>query len=347
MQAYNSMQRVFAALSHKEADRVPYFLTLYLQGARELDLSIKEYFSKPEYVIEGQQRLMKKFGHDAYLGFCYAPLEIEAWGGEVIFADDGPPNSGEPLLRSPSDIRHISIPNIKTNTHLQRMLKIITGLKEIARDEVPILGVVVSPFSLPVMQMGFDKYIELIYGDRAAFWQLIHKNMQFCVEWANAQIACGATAIVYFDPVSSPTIVPKELYLETGFEIAKQTIGNIRGGVATHLASGICMPVIDEMMQTGIAGIGVSSDENLAEIKARCKGKITVLGNLNGIEMRNWTPQQAEDKVRTAIREAGAGGGFILLDNHGEIPWQVQDETLYAISDAVRTWGTYPLREDI
>ena len=59
--------------------------------------------------------------------------------------------------------------------------------------------------------------------------------------------------------------------------------------------------------------------------------------------MRNWTDRDAEDAVKTAILKAGSGGGFILGDNHGEIPWQVPEEVLLAIGDAVERWGRYPL----
>ena len=47
--------------------------------------------------------------------------------------------------------------------------------------------------------------------------------------------------------------------------------------------------------------------------------------------------------AKNAIKKVGPGGGFILSDNQGEIPWQVPDEVLMAISDAVRRWGRYPL----
>ena len=70
---------------------------------------------------------------------------------------------------------------------------------------------------------------------------------------------------------------------------------------------------------------------------------MSLLGNLNGIEMRNWTPQQAELIVKRAIAKAGHGGGLLLGDNHGEIPWQVPEEVLLAIGDAVEKWGRYPL----
>jgi uroporphyrinogen decarboxylase len=67
------------------------------------------------------------------------------------------------------------------------------------------------------------------------------------------------------------------------------------------------------------------------------------LGNLNGIAMRNWTAAQTELEVKRAIAQAGRGGGFLLGDNHGEIPWQVPEEVLLALGDAVERWGRYPL----
>ena len=98
------------------------------------------------------------------------------------------------------------------------------------------------------------------------------------------------------------------------------------------------------MARTGTAVIGVSAHDELSDVKEQCRGKLTILGNLNGIEMRNWTDDQAEQYVRQAIGKAGKGGGFILCDNHGEIPWQVPGRVLLAISKAVHKWGIYPLK---
>jgi len=163
------------------------------------------------------------------------------------------------------------------------------------------------------------------------------------VEWANAQLAAGATAIVYFDPVSSPTNIPRELYLKTGHRVAMETLPQIKGATAIHLASGRGLAIVDDIAATGTAGLGVSTLEDLAEWKAAARGRFTVIGNLNGVEMRRWTPAQAENEVKRAIAKAGRGGGFILADNHGEIPWQVPEEVLLAIRDAADRWGRYPL----
>jgi uroporphyrinogen decarboxylase len=97
--AMTPMQRVLAALAHQEPDQVPVFLPVTLHGARELNLSIRDYFSEARYVAEGQLRMRAKFRHDCLYAFFYAALEVEAWGGEVIYREDGPASSGEPFIR--------------------------------------------------------------------------------------------------------------------------------------------------------------------------------------------------------------------------------------------------------
>lgn len=342
-ESMTSMQRVLTTLGHSEPDRVPLFLLVTMHGAKELGLSIQDYFAKAEHVVEGQIRLRAKYGHDCLYAFFYAPVEVEAWGGEVIYAPDGPPNSGRPFITNADLINKLSPPDIQKTPCLAKVLKAIELMKARSGDDCPIIGVVMSPFSIPVMQMGFEPYLDLMIERPGLFEKLIRINEDFCVDWANAQLAAGATAICYFDPVSSPSIVPRDSFLRTGFKVAKRTLSRIKGPPATHLASGHVLPIIDDIIQTGAAVVGVSCTENLAEIKAACRGKISVLGNLNGIEMRRWSAKEAEEKVREAILQAGPGGGFILSDNHGEIPWPVPDETLLAIGEAVRRHGTYPI----
>jgi uroporphyrinogen decarboxylase len=233
-------------------------------------------------------------------------------------------------------------PDINTPC-LRKMLDATAAIKAQMTEEAPIIGVVMSPFSLPVMQMGFPAYLNLIYEQRDLFWKLMEINEAFCVAWGNAQIAVGATAIAYFDPVSSSTIISRQDYLHTGHKIAQRTLAQINAPSAIHFASGNCLPIINDVITTGAAVVSATALEPIREMKAACEGKLTVLGNLNGIEMARWTPEQARKKVKEVIAAAGAGGGFILSDNHGEIPWQVSDEVLLAIADTVHHCGTYPL----
>jgi len=344
MRNMTSLERVLTTLGHKEPDRVPLFLLLTMHGAKELGITIEEYFSKGENVAEGQIRMREKYGHDCFYPFFYAPIEVEAWGGEVIYRTDGPPNSGKPIIKNANEIKRLKVPDIKGNKPLEKNLKCIELLKA-KGEEVPIVGVVMSPFSLPVMQIGFEGYLQLIYEQPDLFKRLMKVNEDFIVSWANAQLEAGATAITYFDPVSSSSIIPRDLFLKTGFQVAKRTIARIKGPTAVHMASGRCLPIIDDIAQLGTAIVGTSFLEDLADVKKASKGSLTVLGNLNGIEMCRWTKKDAEKAVKTAIDKAAIGGGFILSDNHGEIPFQVSDEILLTIAETVRSYGQYPIKK--
>ena len=337
------MQRVLTALSHKEPDRVPMFLLLTMHGALELDMSLKEYFSRGAYVAEGQIRLQKKYNNDCYYTFFYAPLEVEAFGGEVMYYDDGPPNTGLPFLQDMEAVDSLMPPKIDDARMLHKVLEATSQLKKHSGGNIPIIGVVMSPFSLPVMQLGFEKYLEMMLFRRDLFDKLMRVNEEFCVNWANAQLEAGATAICYFDPVSSPTIISREQYLETGYQVACRTISRIKGPTATHFASGNCLSVADLVPQTGTAVVGVSSKEDMSTLKQAFKSKLTVLGNLNAIEMRRWTSEQTRTIVRDTIQAAAPGGGFILAENHGEIPLQVPHEVLAALSETVMEYGRYPI----
>ncbi len=343
MKPMTAMERVLTALGHKEPDRVPFFLTLTMHGAKALGVSIQDYFANPAYVAEGQIRLNQTYQDDFLYSFFYAAVEVEAWGADVIYTDDGPPNAGAPIIRTADHIRALEVPDVSRSPSLLKVLRATELMRERVGDAIPIAGVVMSPFSLPVMQMGFDHYLELIYEQPDLFERLMHVNEDFCVAWANAQFAAGATAIAYFDPVSSPTIILRDLYLKTGFPIAQRTLARFTGPTVMLLASGRVLPILDEIAQTGAPVVGASTIEDLDVMKASSRERMTILGNLNAIEMCRWTPQQAEAEVKRAIASAAPGGGFILCDNHGEIPWQVPETVLHAIADAVRKWGTYPL----
>jgi uroporphyrinogen decarboxylase len=338
-----SAERSGTTLGHQEPDRVPFLLPTILQGARELGLPIREYFSRAEYVVEGQLRLRQRYRHDALFGFMYASQELEAWGGETLFREDGPPTGGAPVIRTPEQIERLAPPAVADCPALRRVLAVIEQLRARVGDEAPIMGVAIAPFSLPVMQMGFEAYLDLMHDRPELLDRLLRVNEAFCVEWSNTQLAAGATAISYTDPVSSPTIVPRALSARHGFPVARRVLAALEGPAAIGLASGRCLPIVDDVAATGAVGMSASCDEDLATVKAACKGRLTVMGNLNAIEMRHWTAAEAESKVREAIAAAGPGGGFVLTDNHGEIPWQVPDEVLLAISAAVERWGRYPL----
>lgn len=339
-----SMERVLTALDRREPDRVPLFLLLTMHGARELGMTLEEYFSKPENVAEAQVRMVKKYNNDAMVPYYYAAIEAEAWGCRVITRPDGPATAGEPIIKRFTEIDSLTPPDLSKSEEMKKTVKSIELMKEKTSDAVPIIATTISPFSLPVMQLGFDKYIELMFEDEERFRKLIELNKAFSAEWIKMQISAGAHAVTYFDPVSSPTIIPARKYLQTGFPIAKEMVPRFGAAVAFHFASGKTLPIMEQIIQSGAKVMSISHEEDLGEAKRMSKGRIALIGNLNGVEMRKWSEEKVVEKVTDAIGKAGPGGGFVLSDSHGEIPFQVPEKTLEIIAETVREYGVYPLQ---
>ncbi|OGR25393.1 MAG: uroporphyrinogen decarboxylase [Desulfobacterales bacterium RIFOXYA12_FULL_46_15] len=338
-----SSQRLQETLSHREPDRVPYVISAAMHPAREMGLTIKAYFSRPQNVVDGQVWLHKKFGNDMLCCYPFAALEILAWGGEAIYFDQGPPNAGPPIIKKPEDIFFLEPPEVKKNPALQGVLEAIAGLKAIVGGDTPIAGVIVSPFSLPIMQMGFEAYLDLIYERPDLLERLLGINTEYCTAWANAQLEAGAAAVMYSDPAFSPAIMSRDLILQYGVPTAVNVISRIKGSVMIHMASGKGLPVVDEISRAGFVAMSASAEEDLGALKDACRGRLALVGNLNALDMRYWTAGEIESKIKKAIAQAGPGGGFVLSDNHGEIPFPVDEDILLTIAETVRRWGQYPL----
>lgn len=338
-----SLERTLAVINHQEADKVPLFLLLSTYGAKELNMSPQEYFADYMNIVKAQLLIKEKYSNDCIYTFFYAAIEVEAFGGEVVFKLEGSPNAGAPIIKNNNDIKEFIIPEIEKIPPLRKVLNATRELKAIVGDEVPIIGVVMSPFSIPVMQMGFENYLELIYENREYFDLLMKKNKEFCVKWANAQLAAGATAICYFNPLASTDMIERETYLETGYPIDKEVLLKINGPTATHLASGRVQPVLEDIIKTGTEIVGFSNNDSLKKIKEVAKERICLLGNMNGLDMPNWSRSDAVKEVKNLINCGAHGGGLLISDNHGEIPWQVSEEVLLAIADTVNHYGRYPL----
>lgn len=89
-------------------------------------------------------------------------------------------------------------------------------------------------------------------------------------------------------------------------------------------------------------------DIELAEAKRRAAGRIALEGNIEKHELYTSTTDEIRERVRTAILDAGEGGGFVLCPSAGLQEWPTCDErtvaNFLAYIDAGLEYGTYPLR---
>ncbi len=217
----NAIERFTAVLQGKLPDRVPIIGNLLEQGAKELGLSIEEYYSNGEYVAEGQLRMRKRYGYDNLAGFFYAGKDAEMLGcRKIIFSKIGPPNVGHFVIQKDQDIEKLEIPEDLTQLPaFEEIAKCISILKREAGGIYLIGGSVVGSFSLPALLMGIDRWLELLLtGPESLRKELLLKCSEYCVRMIQALREAGVHGVSYSNPVASADIITPSQFEEMALE---------------------------------------------------------------------------------------------------------------------------------
>ncbi len=342
MSAPSSLERIGAALEGRLLDRVPYWIPATLHGARVLGVPLEAYFGDPHAVAEGQLRLRALLGHDMLQAYPYVSVEHEAFGGETVFQTDGPPVPGPPTLVL-SRLAGLDAPDPAEVPALRRVLETTRELAARASGECLIMGAVMSPYSLPPMQLGLHVWLELLHEAPAEADRLLAVNERFAIAWALAQRAAGAGAITVIDPVGATEISSAALQQRFALPSLRRTLAGIGAPAGVSHASARALARVDAVLEAGAGALVASMGEPLAAFRERTRGRAVLLGGLDSLAIHAGGAEDAARAVRAALAAAAPCGGFVLYEHHGEIPYPVPLETLLAIAEAAQRFGRHPL----
>jgi uroporphyrinogen decarboxylase len=78
-------------------------------------------------------------------------------------------------------------------------------------------------------------------------------------------------------------------------------------------------------------------------LKREYGDRLALLGNLDCDLLARGTPDQIKAQVAHLMRQVAPGGGYIFSTSN-TVLMDVPLENLYAMRDAARRYGTYPIR---
>jgi uroporphyrinogen decarboxylase len=194
------------------------------------------------------------------------------------------------------------------------------------------------------MLLGMERWLDLLlFGDQGRCARLLQICETFCVRWAQAQLAAGADAIGYFEPMASPDMTTAAQFRKYALPALNRVAGQIGGPLVFATAGAKNAAIAAEVVAAGAAALVASASDDLAGLKRKVAGKAAIAGALNNIAMITWDAAEAERQVRRCIAAAGPGGGFLLCDQHGEIAWDTSPDVLSTIVETAQRWGRYPM----
>lgn len=338
------MERFGALLRGQQPDRVPLVINLLDLGAKELRLSLREYYARGELVAEGQLLLREKYGYDALLGMFYAALEAEVMGcHNIIYAEDGPPNVGQLVIRTARDIAQLQVPEDLNSQHRFRELTTCIGiLKKSAAGRWPVIGAVTASFSLPAMLMGIGQWMDLfLNGDPGLRDLLLEKCSQFCSRQILALRAAGADLIIYVNPVASATFITAQKSRELALPWLLRDLQEPgAAGIVFFNGGGRINPILaDIKSHTAIGTYYLNPFDEIAEARQILGPEPLIVGTINDIRLLDWTPAEIEQEVLRIMSVGKQQGNFIfgtLL-----MPLGIPEESIRALIAAAVQHGRY------
>ena len=339
----SSMDRLAAAARGEILDHVPIFCNLFDQGARELGISIERYVSNGEYVAEAQLKMLKKYGHDNVWSLFYVGKEAELFGCDHIrFAQDGPPNVEDFVIKSLDDIEKLQVPDdISSHPAFAESLKCLSILRNEVGGTTPICAYLTASMSLPAILMSMEKWLELLMlGPSDLRDLLLEKCSLFFQREIAAYRKAGADIFVYSDPYGSTDIVPMELFQNLSLKWMKRDLepGGL-DGVVYYVGGARLNSVADTVIrEVGFGTFYPGPMDDIAQSMRIIDNRALCAGVINDIRLIDWTPDQVRAEVKK-ILHAGLRVGKKLFFGTVVMPFGIPDANIHAMIDAAKEYG--------
>jgi uroporphyrinogen decarboxylase len=338
------MERLAAAAQGETSDRIPVFCNLLDQGAKELGMPLKEYYSNGGHVAEGQLRMREKYGYDNLWSLFYVGKEAELLGCRtIIFAEDGPPNVGEMVIRNHDDIAKLTVPDdITAHPAFEEELKCLRILKAEAGGKYPICAYITASMTLPAILMGMERWMELLFSGPADLRdELLTKCSEFFRKEITAYRAAGADIFVYSNPFGSPDFLPMKLIDGLSFPWMERDLKPVgTGGVVYYCGGARMNPVIDRVIrQLGLSAFYLSPMDDIAEGKRIIGGRALCAGVINDIPLIDWSRDRIRQEVGRMLEQGMPGGRFFF--GTLVMPFGIPEENIRAMLEAAYEFGRY------
>jgi len=337
------MDRLVAAIKGEPSDRIPVFCKLLDQGAKELGLTLQEYYSKGEYVAEAQLKLREKYGYDNVWSLFYVGTEAELLGcRKIIFSDNGPPNVEDFVIKSYDDIDKLQIPDVlEDHPAFAKVKKCLEILKGEVGGKYPICAYISATMTLPTILMGMEKWMELLFmGPTGPRNELLKKCHEFFVKEVELYRKLGADVIIYASAFGSTDTVPIKYFMEHSLPWIEKDVSAVGPeGLVYYCGMSPFNKVIDTVLnRCGFGIYHISPLDDLVEAKSIINGRALTCGVINDIKLIQWPPENVQAEVKRILKTGMPGGKFMF--DTGVMPLNIPEKNIRTMLETAYKYGS-------
>lgn len=328
----NAHERVMCTLQGGRPDRVPVFAVLGAYGGKLARIDLRTLYGDAAAYVAGQKAVLDAFGLDMALAPFDFTAIAEAFGGEAVFFDDQPPNVKRPAVRNGREAVALPLPDPERAGRLPFILEATRRLAGLYRGRVPVFAAVPGPAVLPSLLMGLGPWMETLLFDEPLARSLLEHTGRFFAAWSNALLDAGATGLIVTEGMAAEEVAPRALFAERLRPHVDAMFAEVRGPMVFHSTGGRIGHILDLLPGLpNLAGVCVSSKDELAEARRRIGSDLLLIGSLDNLDFPTATPERIRERSMACLAAAGPAGRFILANSGGDIPLLTPPENVLAM----------------
>jgi uroporphyrinogen decarboxylase len=331
----NSYERVMNTLQGLPTDRVPVFAVLGAYGGKLTGTDLRQLYSDASAYVAGQCAAQEAFGFDLILAtFDYSAI-AEAFGGEVAWFSDQAPNMMRPAAGTAAAALALPLPDPQSTARLPMILAATRELAEIYRERVPLFAAVPGPGALPTMVLGLETWMEILLFDESAAGKLLEWSARFFVAWANALLQAGVSGLVVTESFASAEMTTRDVFASRLLPHVRATFAEVNGPLILHHGGGQIGHVLDLLPGLpGLAGVVVSSRDDLREARRMLGPDLLLIGNLDNLSLPSVSAAEISESSLACLRTAAPAGHYVLSHSAADVPLSTPRENLRAMIES-------------
>lgn len=345
------LERVLAAVYHREPDRVP--VAPMIQGAarRLTGISYRDFATRPELTAEAYMASLELIGGDALYGAVDLSVEAADFGQEMIYPSDSTvhPDYSNPRIRSVDDYERLEVFDPRRTPRMGANIELSRRLAKLARLRYPVTGFAFGPLGV----LGMMRGAENLFKDCLRHPEKVKVGLEIVTEvliaYVRAQMDAGVDGVMLDTLFASQSGISRELWEEMEGPYARLVSNEIRscnGMVTLHnCGHGPYFDLQIRYLEPLAISFAQLPDDcsDAAELKRKYGDDIALIGYLPTDAFCLEAPSSVMETARKQIRELAGGGGFVLAPGC-EYPPNIDFVNARAMVRAAEIYGKYPLR---
>jgi len=153
-----------------------------------------------------------------------------------------------------------------------------------------------------------------------------------CKGYSQALIDAGADIVQMSEPSASTDLLSPDMFDDYAGKYVKTSLAAIKGGSSVLHICGNTMPIIDQMIATGVTGLSIEEKVNPAEAVKKVNKRAALIGNVGVVfPLLQGTPEDCLEHGK-AVKDAG----FNIVSSGCGLSALISNDNLKALVKAVK-----------